>query len=469
MNLNKKNKIIISAVVLGVILAGLVVYTILRPAPGLDQFVVMTKSDPLFYSPFFNDAAYASALTNLDKSEEVLKKTGVQNLLSNKGSYTQSYIDLIQKHRLFPTNFLGTLPSISRITDAFIKHPTSHGARKLLAVYDQAQRFYDEDASSMNQVFAEINEHIPADHPLFYFFTDSATSLKVVENDFDLIHKNSLALKKEIESRRNCLAGKESCPANHGDQATVPETVPVAATGKNADFIHDTLPFADEDRKINGPYTISSGCWADSSKGQPMYAIYSTRNGVTSMLPKLANQNYYRLVSPNATDAISKKVNSLGLEFYSQPEGTTYECSDLRFYPEILSLDFIHNHNDLSPADTILLWNNQFGLLAPAFQALADYTNLLEASQRASKDFVLSPQFLFTTRSTYSLTYLPFAHSVWRIDEQPQYLISRDDYNRMGAPEQFKTLTELQKAGFSQEAIKKSHINQRELIESLVR
>ncbi len=471
-HLTKKQKNIGLIISLVLITLGGIVFSMRHPAAGLDAFTELTKNDPLLYSPFFDHAAFTSAVDNLEKSEQVLKKTALGNLATISAAYGPEYAQLIRNHPLFPTGFLKLLPSVSQATESFLVNPSARNARKLLARYDDASKAYEKNALSMKQAFDIIDARVPDDYPLMYFFTDSATSLQIAQRDFDLIYKNSLALKQDIEERKGCLSGKTACPVvpqKTIDAQVIAQTQPTTTTIKNTDFILNNLPLKTSDRTIAGPYTVSSSCWDSSDGNHDLYAIYSKKNGMTSVLPKLADQNYYRMVPKSAMDKIGKAVIDKGLSFYNQPEATTYECTDLTFYPKLLTLDYLNTHQNLSPSQQSLLWNNQFGLIAPALQSLADFTHLLETSQRASHDFVLSPQFLFITRSAYSLTYLPFADSVWRIDEDPQYLITRENYDRMNAPKAFQTLTQLKQAGFSDDAIKNAHINQRELIESLLK
>ena len=473
MNFSRKNNILISAGALFIIASAGFFYAY-RPASGLDAFATITREDPLFYSPFFESEAFSKAVVELERSEEKLKKTALHNISLSKENYVESYTELLQDTPLFPTDFLVLLPEISKKTEEFNENPTPQKARQLLSLYEQAQKAYEKNAQAMTEAYARIDTHIPDNRPVYYFFTDSATSVRLAQDNFDLIYKNSLALKEEIDRRRSCLSGNGDCEFRPDRILSLEELNALTATanprGDHVDFIRNTLPFASSTREVRGPYSITSPCWG-SSEPQPMYAVYSTnKSGEKTILPKLAEENYYNIVSPKATDAISKKLQDIGLEFYGQAEGTTYECSDLTFYPDILALDFINSQNDsASPKESTQLWENKFGLLAPALQSLADFTNLLETSQRISTDFVISPQFLFTTRSAYSLTYLSFAESVWRIKERPSYLLSQEEYKKLNAPKQFKTLAELKQQGFSEAEIRNSQINQKELIESLVK
>lgn len=473
-----KNKIIISISAVILVAAGTAFY-VCRPASGLNDFAALTREDPLFYSPFFDTNAFSVAVDSLEKSEESLKESALRNISLSKENYVDSYTKLIKETPLFPTDFLSLLPEISKETESFKAQPAPRKARHLLSLYEKAQNAYEKDAKAMTEAYADIDKHIPDDKPVYYFFTQSATSVQTAQEDFDLIYKNSMALKEEISRRHDCLYGKGSCetPSEGIKGAAEPEKIaalakPVEATGNNMDLIRETLPFASSTREVSGPYSISSPCWGASS-AQPMYAVYSkNENGQKMILPKLAQESYYRLVSPKATDAISKKLQEMNLQFYGQAEGTTYECSDLSFYPEILALDFIRKQSEAASTtgdEYSQLWQNKFGLLAPALQSLAAFTDILEASQRISDDFVLSPQFLFTTRSAYSITYLPFAQSAWRLDEKPKLLLSQEEYIKLGAPKQFKTLTELKNEGVPEETLKKSQINQKDFINSLAK
>ncbi len=462
--MHTKIGIIVSIVIIA--LLG-ILYTKTR-TPGFDGFTKLTQADPLFYSPFLDQKTFAASIQELIQAEKDLKAITIHNLEQSKENYARSYIQLVRDTPLFPTDFLATLPTIAQQTEDYIANPTPSKARQLLTAYTEAQQAYEKAAAALVTTYADIDAHIPDDRPVYYFFTDSATSVSIAQRDFSLIYKNALALKDEITKRKNCLYNNTDCTIPEIQSAPIASGTTTVPMNKNSTFIRENLPFGDTERAVQGPYPIQSNCWESTTKTpQPTYLIYSTKDNRTMVLPKLATQNYYRLVSPQAPDAISKKLTEMGLPFYSQVEGTTYECTDLTFYPEILTLDFIQKNGISSSTD--LLTENKFGLLAPAFFALVDYTHILTTSQKISTDFVLSPQFLFTTRSAYSLTYLPFAQSVWRITEQPQYLLSQENYMKLGAPAQYKTLDELQKSGTSEATLKKSHINQNEFINSLVK
>lgn len=454
----------------------------LRPAaaPDIDGFAALTKEDPLFYTPFFDEEAFSEARAQLLESEERMRTAALTNIESmSDGSQKETYRTIIRTIPLFPHEFLASLNGIPNATDTFLAAPSLEGAQELLAQYARAADAYEAGAVRSLEVLRQIDAHTPAGREHLYFFTSRATSAATVEADFELIHKNALALKDEIARRERCLAGSGSCRAQKPSNEEAKEIRSALMTpgdlGPYADFIRSTLPYHPEPGNVRGPYHVSSACFPGDA--QWLYLIFAKKEGARFVLPKLATQNYYRLVAPDAGDRISRAVRSRGLSFYSQTEGTTYECTDLTFYPLLLTADrFARDMQTrgttveelLSESAYRRLAENRFTELAPALVALASYTDLLGTSQRIGTDFVLSPQFLFSTRSAYSLTYLPYARSVWRIKENPSYLLSKEAQAQLKAPSPFATLDELIIAGYTEQEVARSHLQQDEFIRSLV-
>lgn len=473
----RKNTIV-ALLILG---CALIAFQVLHtPSRNIEGFATLTKADPLLYAPFFDVAAFNAGVQTLAAAEDRLKATAVNNILEDDADYTETFTRIFTTHRIFPQTFLESLSAVSEATDTFLAAPTPEGAHALIEVYKTASAAYQAEAHAALEVFAEIESYTRPDRPLIYFFVDSATSMYRVRDDYRLIARNADALVDEVARREACVLGTGSCEAARQASdtsaffdalTTTPDT-----TGAPVDFIQSTLPRADKARTVRGPYPAPSSCWSGSNPHW-LYLVYAPEDtGALSVMPKLIGENYYRRVSPAGTDAISKAVVARGLSFYSQLETTTYECTDLTFYPRLLALDFVQKHIDDSitthetaSADATyrLLAENPFGLLGPAFQVLATYTDLLEASQHTEGRFVISPQFVYTTRSAYALTFMPFASSVWRIDEMPQYLLSREEYERLGAQRSYVSYSTLRSEGYTDDEIRKAHISQTELIESI--
>lgn len=471
-------RLLLAPLVASVCVFALVVF--LQPkAVNVDEFAALTRTDPLFYSPFFDAEGFSASIRALKESEARLKRTALANIKENARPNSAAHLSLLQQYELFPHQYLFALADIPPATEVFLSKPTPEGARKLIALYERAAKEYEKAGAEGLAALEDMKEASPPNRPLLYFFADSATSLDIVKNDYHLIQKNGVALQEEVARRKACLLGEGACevlatPRDTADFLSALETPAPNLEQSTARFVKETLPQIHPEQTIRGPYPVASSCWQGEAPHW-LYLIY-TKEGIQKVLPKLATQNYYLLVPKNASDALTQAFTDAGHVFYSQPEATTYECTDLTFYPRLLALDFVQTQIDTkliskegvsSNPELTLFARNQFGVLAPALNLLASVTDLLETSQRVSTDNVLSPELLFVARSAYSLTFMPFAQSVWRIDEQPTYLLSEEEHSRIQAPPQFKTYTELKAYGFTDEEIRGSHVNQKEFIESL--
>lgn len=404
----------------------------------------------------------------------------IANIEKADADYTDTFVALFRENELFPTSFLEQLEPVSVATEVFLKDRTPDNARKLIKSYERASEEYLKAARSGTAVFDKISSYVRPNRPLLYFFVDSFTSTGLVARDYNLIEKNAQALVSEVEHRKECLAGKGSCePAKEADIAGFFADLnqEIDFTNETIDFVKTTLPGQGGQKEVRGPYQATSSCWGEDNGSYWLYLIYVTKpDRPTYVMPKVVDRNYYRLVSASSTDSISQAVIAKGFSFYSQLETTTYECTDLTFYPRLLALDTIKHHLEDSDLTSTAIEDdityhrfaeNQFGVLGSAFLALASYTDLLESSQHTEKSFVISPQFLFTTRSAYALTFMPFARSIWRIDEKPTYLHSQKDREQTGMKSGFVTYSELKEQGYTDEKIRSSHLNQSELIDSI--
>ncbi len=440
-----------------------------KTAPGLEAFEKITKEDPLLYSPFMDDD-FGGAVDEIAFSEKRLRDTVIGTIENRKDKRFSEYVGILREYELFPSRFLGMLPDVATLTEDFLDDPDSNKAKKLLDTYEEAADAYIDSASSTLDAFAKIEAQAPTTDPLYYFFIESGTSQEIVQKDFEKIYKNGLELKEEIARRRRCLLENRDCDIreivrNREDVSN--EIQKVDDTDPNVTMIKEHLPFIRIEQEIRGPYLAPSSCWRGSPHS--LYAVYGSIDDKRVFIPKLVDESYFRILSPTDRDLISVRLRERGLSFYSQPEAVTYECTDLTFYPRVMTLDFLDTHDiATTSAEYESLMGNQFGVIAPALNSLALFTDILEMSQRVESNFVISPGFLHTTRSAYSLLYMPYAQSVWRIEDRLTYMMTEKELIAMQVRFPFLRLSELQKAGYSEKEIKDSFINQKEFLESIV-
>lgn len=453
-----------------------------RDKTNLANLYELTAKDPLFYSPFFDKEGLTQAIGGLEKSEERLKKIVLKNIELNPigpkddSTVKDRYLSATKKTKLFPYEFLSELISINSKTAEFLKDPSIRLGKNLLDDYDNAADFYIQSVRALLEASAQDE----ADKTLssYFFFAGSVSSAKTARDDLSTIEKNGYALKEEIKKRRDCLAGRVPCPAPPNGQGgrTITDSLNAEfnLSGKKITFIKNNLPISAPD-KIKGPYKISSACWGESDTDHWLYLLYKEAGGKLSIIPKLADQNYYYKVSSPAKNKTDRILSDKNLPFNLQPEANTYECTNLTFYPELLTLDFLKNKIDsgLIAADDLpedpdyrLLIKNQFGLMAPAINTVSDHLNTLSLHLSTNQSY-LPPDYLFLLRSSYSLFYFPFAESIWRIDEQPQYFTSEKEKPLGKSGDRFKTFDDLIQLGYTQKEISNFNINLGEILETL--
>jgi len=437
----------------------------------------LTKNDPLFYSSFFDSEGFTESLEGLKASENQLKKVMEDNLkqdsMQAKSSDKNSYLKILKENDLFPYQFLQNLILINQKTNEFLKNPSTKLGQKLLSLYDNAADYYIKD------VEAKINilKNNKSKNECFLFFIDSFSSCKIVENDLLVIKENGYKLKEEIAQRKNCFSGKNNCKSllktnKNNSFNTFMESIESGnfdLKSEKIDLIRRVLPYYinfPNQNKIRGPYRINSACWKNPKSEQWIFLAYQTRKNKTLMLSKLATQNYYwKVEAENPTLPLNKILLEKGIPFYFQMETATYECPDLTFYPQLLTLDFLKKQmesekitkKDLEKKlEYKLLIENQFGLLPSAINVVSDQLGTLKLYLSLNHN-ILPLSFLFSTRTAYSIFYFPYAKSVWRIDKQLQYFAPEKEKPLTGLLE-VTTLDELVKLGYTEAEIKRFFI-----------
>ena len=437
-----------------------------RTQIDLKEFYELTLKDPLFYSPFFNVNEWQEAIKGLEEEEAETKKV----LIANMGGGEVDKVLILEKNNFFPYQFLENLILINQKTNEFLKNPSVELGGELLDIYDKAADSYIQDSSSTIKILNET-EKVQS----YYFFVDAVSSPEVTKNDFLTIKENGYKLKEEIAKRRSCLLGRGDCQAllKTKENASFFALIESLESGEfnlkeeKIEFIKSTLSQYNPS-EVKGPYKIKSLCWQNPNFEHWMYLIYFEQNNKTLVLPKLANQNYYIRIIDMPASKVDTMLWEKGVNFYIQPEATTYECMDLTFYPQLLTLDFLKEKIEKSliakkdlekNLDYKLLIENQFGLIAPAINTVSNNLEVFKLYSVINKS-VAPLEYLFSVRTAYSIFYFPFAKSIWRIDKRLQYFVPEKEKPLMTAEsELFITLDELEKLGYTKTEIKKFHVD----------
>jgi hypothetical protein len=441
-----------------------------RYTPNLDGFLKLTREDPLFYSSFFAATDFEKAVRDLRETEDQFRETILLNLESKEGLEKDRYLSILEENRLFPYQFLENLILINRETKAFLENPSLEQGEGLLLLYDAAADSYIEEISSKIEALQQVEEYKTVEP--YFFFVDSISSLGIIKNDFLTIKENGYKLKEEIEKRRNCLTGKEICPLPSKTENSEKFIDLLKEEGsfeeERTAFVRELLPYRSFEMK--GPYKINSSCWQSQGLEHWLYLLYMERGEEPLVIPKLVNQNYYAKGFEGELDGIDAPV------FYALSEASVYECTDLTFYPQLLTMDFLKgkiekgliDEEDLREnSDYRLLADNQFGVMAPAINTISAHLNIFRLRLLATGD-PSAPEFLFSIRTAYSILYFPFAKSIWRLDKELQYFVPEKE-KPIGGNFRFVTLDELEELGYTKEEIKEFHKKNWEFIDSLLK
>jgi hypothetical protein len=356
----------------------------------------------------------------------------------------------LQKNDLFPYQFLKDLILINQKTNKFLKNPSQNLGKELLSLYDSAADKYIRSVEEKIQILKNSKYLQNPNAPVYYFFIDSFTDSNVIKNDFQIIKENGLRLKEEIAQRKKCLSGWKSCQESLLSDKRIDIYVDSLNSkfdlrGKNVDFpknmyIQYQTQLLKPTETMGPPYKVISSCWQGPSREHWMYFfLVKFKNGKSRYIAKLADQVYFYKFPTSSENKLYKTFVNAGFIFALALETYPYECPDLTFYPQLITLNFLKEHvksnkitkeNLEKELNYRLLMENQFGLITPLIDNISDTTKFLRDNLLFMNNG-LGPDQLIATRSVYSIFYFPFARSIWRTDKKLQYFVPKEKVPEM--------------------------------------
>jgi hypothetical protein len=360
---------------------------------------------------------------------------------------------------LFPLGLLQTLPKIKKFTDSFLENPSSFRGFQLLGAYKEAVEQYKKSIALHLKALQNLFEENPrlASSKTKTFFLGSGTNLEIVKQDFLLIQENSEVLEKEIKKRENCLWGGECSEDNQGRDPSSRSETP--RPKKEPNLLPPTLisPFP-EPYKILGPYFTESGCWGFEPDGKPKIETFYIFIKDKKIMPRLATEAYFIDYQAAAERWEGARIFlERGISYVIQSETADYQCPDLTYWPELLGLarkeiGAGEPNKELARrlAEENKLWTLPYFLERVA--AFMDFMILNQELEKKSPSLI----YILQARTNYSIVFMPFAKSVWRLNQNPQYL------EPASAPlgTMYKTYKDLKKMGLADEEIEKFNISQ---------
>jgi len=468
---SKKNKIILAVSLIIIFLALFSFYYFFRKDRGIDGFYRLTKEDPLFYSSFYQTEKIEKSLNLLEESEKELKNFTMSLTIDNEhllDERTKSFITSFNEINLYPISFFRLLTPINNLTNEFLENPTVEKAEQLIDLYDQATDKYIENVSSK----IELLNNYPGTQIRFLLSFDNTTNVDVVKNDLEIIRRNGYELKNEIQKRRECLHGLLPCMslAKSPGEITTTNLITESLNFNENEDLNDQERvnfnlirriLNEETDRLKGPYKLTSNCWTkrgvDDNSQWVFLSYHSWDNYGDYVFPSIATRSIYEERRDADENVIIRPINEL----------LTYRCNDLAFYPLILTMDFLIdkmitenlNIDELtnSPEYKSLLLN-QFGLISPAINTLSrnQRTIILFWQQQGIDERIIIPiiEGMIPLRSAYSMLYLPYSHSTWRIDETLNFFSQDEVVANIGTR---YDLISLREKGYSDEEIIELH------------
>lgn len=398
---------------------------------NLEKFRDLTATDPLFYDHATDTEFLLNSATEMKKADDTF--LAIDSRLRRRGD--KRFRDVFPKNwRLWPDEFLATLPYIHIATEQFLKSPSVEGAIVLIDWHERAARLYKKAIDIQLIAMNNVRQRDPKTWEKTIVFLGSGTTPEIVYKDFFLIRKNAIKLTEEIAQRKRCLYFG-SCDIGNWK-------FKIENFAKDTAFVpFNPLPYEilgiKKSDKVEGPFWAPTPCFGRTDNGQPfnhpffVVEVENKNNGGKSRKHVLlANEQYYHDYSTSASEAISTapKYES---PLRRQAATNDYLCTDLRYLPSLFSKS-----------------SNKLNALPHLIQNTLANVWILNAQQRLKKQ-AFHPLYLLINRSAYSLYFVTFSPAIWRIADMPQFLLRENVNVRKG----YMTYHDLISRGVSHEDI----------------
>lgn len=403
-----------------VIWAGaLVAITLVYPKPAiimdenLEKFRELTASDPLFYDPAMDAGFLQESVAEMKHQDDLILY--VDRMFRPNGD--PKYRDVFpEEWRLWPDEFLATLPYIHVATKKFLDAPSREGALILLDWHEKSAASYKKAIDLHIQAMENIFRANPKVPKTKIIFLGSGTTPEIVYNDFRLIQKNALKLAEEIAQRKQCLYYGRCLTENRDP---IPVNTGIGSLSEHIPFEplpNEILGIKPED-KVFGPYWAETPCFGRENNLPIKHPFYIKKMPFTYknfwLKAKLTNQKYYRDYSVMPDQLEAKFGLQHGIKVWPHFETNDYLCTDLRYLTDLYNQFLIKNG---------VVKNEKLATLPYLIQNTLAFGWFTIYYPTAIKN-TQSPFYLLTARSSYSLYFGTFSPAIWRVSETPQFLL----------------------------------------------
>lgn len=339
-----------------------------------------------------------------------------------------------------PFTFLRAFVASEGARRTYREHPTAENAQALAEGWERAAVALREDIRrciAFHRIVGEFEggqEFVMQD--VFGYRSTFAHILETLE----LIEKNACALVDEVRARASMLRTGQSAALPPERARPLPALVPAALDDWHREMQEmaiagGTWPYRyGKIREQYGPFS----CTLPNFDGTPKSRIFNLyvlqgANGLMSIWPALVDRLYFIDKSSNTkpSDSIERGAYAtfVGLnpeevpQYWHEPPTNLYNSRDCSYWMDIASAIDIVRRPDLDRALVERQRSSMFDMLLA--ECARDTRSMIAHLRRRVRARVSRKYSLFydlLTRSFPSVYYLSFNQSVWRLDQEPQFL-----------------------------------------------
>ena len=420
------------------------------------------QKDPLFDFPGLREEEWPEAVNII--------KTANQEMMEHLGSRFDSY-------KIYPYDFWEKSRLVAEKRTIFLNHPTWLNALWLLNSESRALAAYTADLESFNRLWQaawQNNSSGVSREAVFPFFPGAATDAATTEAAIAIIRENSVLLKKDLEIRGKCLLfGFCKTLSNASHETSVEESDGERYSDISklkvlpSDHVSDSMKYFNASGASERLFFVKTGCFSESVEPALFY-LWEIRDKDERavLLPKLATNSFFRAIHAERLLPQDARPREAGFSYSWQPETNWYMCPDLRYYPELATLQALVEHatsteprihdfgEELRRAEVIgaeialvyienlmrlkkdggvslreedeiyrrvRIWETKSGNLITVVRGLERDVELFSGIANAM-DSRTQPITMLVSRSHLSFLFAPWNASVWRLQQAPQFI-----------------------------------------------
>jgi len=420
------------------------------------------QKDPLFDFPGLREEEWPEAVNII--------KTANQEMMEHLGSRFDSY-------KIYPYDFWEKSRLVAEKRTIFLNHPTWLNALWLLNSESRALAAYTADLESFNRLWQaawQNNSSGVSREAVFPFFPGAATDAATTEAAIAIIRENSVLLKKDLEIRGKCLLfGFCKTLSNASHETSVEESDGERYSDISklkvlpSDHVSDSMKYFNASGASERLFFVKTGCFSESVEPALFY-LWEIRDKDERavLLPKLATNSFFRAIHAERLLPQDARPREAGFSYSWQPETNWYMCPDLRYYPELATLQALVEHatsteprihdfgEELRRAEVIgaeialvyienlmrlkkdggvslreedeiyrrvRIWETKSGNLITVVRGLERDVELFSGITNAM-DSRTQPITMLVSRSHLSFLFVSWNPSVWRLEQTSQFI-----------------------------------------------